>query len=89
MMGIVKQTIIDYSQALAAENWAGLSRLKRVCGFNTMQHLDTMLTAAALVWAEGTEPRRSPEFNALIKVLELMDDERMADAQQARYEGEK
>jgi hypothetical protein len=54
-----------------------------------MQHLDMILTAAALVWAEGTEPRRSPEFNALIKILEVMDDERLADAQQARYEAEK
>lgn len=88
-MGVVKQTIINYSEALAAENWAGVSRLKRLSGFNAMQHLDTLLTAAALVWAEGTEPRRSPEFNALIKVLELLDDERLADAQQARYEAEK
>lgn len=88
-MGIVKQTLITYADNLAAENWAGVSRLKRLYGFNTMQHLDTLLTAAALVWAEGTEPRRSPEFNALIKVLEVTDDERLADAQQARYEAEK
>jgi hypothetical protein len=88
-MGKVKQTLLAYADNLAAENWAGISRLKRLYGFNTMQHLDMMLTAAALVWAEGTEPRRSPEFNALIKVLEVMDDERLADAQQARYEAEK
>lgn len=88
-MGKVKETLITYADNLSAENWAGVSRLQRRYGFNTMQHLDMMLTAAALVWAEGTEPRRSPEFNALIKILEVMDDERLADAQQARYEAEK
>lgn len=58
-------------------------------GFNNLQHLDTMLTAAALLWAEYGEPRRSPEYNALIKVLEILRDERLADAQQARHEAEK
>lgn len=85
----VKETIITYSEHLQAENWAGIVRLQRRYGFKDWQHLDCMLTAAALVWAEGREPRRSPEYNALIKVLEILNDERLADAQQARYEGER
>ena len=88
-MGRVKQTILTYADHLAAENWAGLDRLQVKNGFNNMQHLDTMLTAAALLWAEYGEPRRSTEFNALIKVLEILRDERLADAQQARHEAEK
>lgn len=87
-MGVVKDTILNYSEHLAAENWAGLARLQRVYEFNRMQHLDMMLTGAALCWAQSLEPRRSPKFNALITLLEITQDERLADAQQARHEGE-
>ena len=88
-MSSVKETVLTYSKHLAAENWAGLDRLKTRSGFNNLQHLDTMLTAAALLWAECEEPRRSPEYNALIKVLEILRDDRLADAQQHRHELEK
>ena len=87
-MGVVKDTILNYSEHLAAENWAGLARLQRLYEFNRMQHLDMMLTGAALCWAQGLEPRRSPKFNALITLLEITHDDRLADAQQARHEAE-
>ena len=85
LMGMVKDTILDYAEHLAAENWAGLKRLQKRYGFNNLQHLDTMLTGAALCYAQFQEPTRSANFNALIKLLELLDDERLADAQQERY----
>ena len=88
-MARVKDTILNYAEHLAAENWAGLARLQRLYGFNRMQHLDMILTGAALTWAEGTEPRRSAKFNAIITLLEITHDERLADAQQARHEAEK
>lgn len=84
-MGMVKDTILAYAEHLSAENWAGLKRLKRVYGFNDLQHLDMLLTGAALTYAQFQEPTRSANYNALIKVLELTDDERLADAQQERY----
>lgn len=88
-MGLVKDTILNYAEHLAAENWAGLARLQRVYEFNSMQHLDMLLTGAALCYAQFQEPTRSANFNALIKVLEITHDERLADATQARHEAEK
>ena len=88
LMGVVKDTILNYAEHLAAENWAGLARLQRLYEFNRMQHLDMMLTGAALCWAQSLEPRRSPKFNALITLLEITHDDRLADAQQARHEAE-
>ena len=89
VMAKVKDTILNYAEHLAAENWAGLARLQRLYGFNRMQHLDMILTGAALTWAEGTEPRRSAKFTAIITLLEMTHDDRLADAQQARHEAEK
>ena len=82
------KTIEDYAAAIEAVNWAGVRRLQRRHNLTQSQHLDNILTAAALLWAEGREPMRSPEYKALIEVLQLLDDDRIADAQQFRHERE-
>lgn len=84
-----ENTLNLYASAIEATNWAGVQRLGRRNSFNTSQHLDAIFTAAALLWAEGREPIRSNEYKAIIEVMRLIDDDRIADAQQYRHENEK
>ena len=81
-------TLEQYAAAIEAVNWAGVKRLGNRNNFTPSQHLDHIFTAAALLWAEEREPNRSPEYKALIDVLRLLDDDRIADAQQFRHEKE-
>lgn len=83
-----EKTIEQYAKAIAATNWAGVKRLAARNGLSQAQHLDHLLTATALLWAESKEPIRSTEYKALIEVLQLLDDDRIADAQQFRHEKE-
>jgi hypothetical protein len=84
-----KETIENYAAALAASNWAGVNRLRAKNYFTNSQHLDAIFTAAALLWAEGEEPARSNEYKAIIEVMKLIQDDRIADAQQFRHDNGK
>ncbi|NBU22777.1 MAG: hypothetical protein EBS38_02540 [Actinobacteria bacterium] len=84
----MKDRVETYAAAIAATNWVGVKRLATRYGLSPHEHLDYIFTAAALLWAEQREPMRSNEYKALLDVLRLLDDDRIADAQQARHEEE-
>ena len=84
-----KDIIEQYEAAIEATNWAGVNRLRSKSHFTNSQHLDSIFTASALLWAEGKEPPRSNEYKAILEVMKLIQDDRIADAQQFRHEREK
>ena len=77
-----------YTAATEAENWLGVQRIAKQEGHSLPVMLDNVFSAAAILYAEGSEPARSPVFKALWLLMSTFGDERIADAIQARHESE-
>jgi hypothetical protein len=77
---------MNYLDAVAAENWIGVQRIAKLHGHTLPEMLDNVFLSAAVLYAEGNEPARSPVFKAIWLLMVTFGDERIADAMQARHE---
>jgi hypothetical protein len=75
----------EFAEALEADNFTEVNRLARVHGMTPADTLAYCLIAAAAVYADGSEPRRSAGFSALLKIMELLQDDRFALARKLRH----
>lgn len=78
--------VAEFESALQADNPLQIHLISERENLTTWQLLDTLLTAAALVYAELTEPKNSTLFKSLLVLLEFLQDPRLAHAKQTRFE---
>jgi hypothetical protein len=81
----ISELTAEIAEALEADNFAEIVRLGRLHELHPAELLNRCLTAAAAIYADGHEPRRSAGFSALLKLLELFQDERLALSKKTRH----